>query len=115
MTTVKELIADGKGKPLLLTAASVNAATMIVREAVWKMGTDVEIIDLEFMDPATVESSIDALGTSIGMIIEAKRADKATQEKLAEVMKHPERTIVVAECSVPKHLDPKMFAHWAKF
>ena len=115
MTTVRELIRDGKGKPLLLTAASVNAATMIVREAVWKLGTEVQIIDLEFMDPPAVESAVNSLGSNIGMVIEVKRAHNATQEKLSEVMTNPDRTIIVAESAVPKHMNPKQFAHWAKF
>ena len=114
MTTLVDLIKNGKGKSLLVTAASTNAATMMVREAFWKAGIELQVVDLEFLDPHEVEPAFAALQHGV-MVIEAKRSGKETQEKLVEIMNNPDRVLVVAEYSIPRFMPPEKFSHWAKF
>lgn len=104
------------GKPVLLHAGSANGARMMAMEEAWRKDLEPRELDMELLDVALLDSSWASFNPGDFVIVtEARRADQATQERLATLMHDPDKTVVVADCEVPKFLRPEKFSHYAKF
>lgn len=111
---LKDLLVPGK--PILVTNKSNTASEMMVVESAIALGKEVRKLDLEFADTRTVESAFASYNPGdIVMVIESRRSSEEAQLALQRLMNHPELIVAVADSEVTQVLDPKVFAHWAKF
>jgi len=105
------------GKPLLITASGAGVLSM-AKEVAWKLGCDPQVVAA---DPMLDESMFEAefRATSAGgtvILDELHRAGPEVRLKALELMKDPDRRVIVAVPGKPlPELPPEAFGHWAKF
>lgn len=114
MATLAEYIVQGK--PILLTAASQNAAEIMAKEEAWKKGVEPRVLDIEILDESIVRSFWASFNPGDFIIVTgARRSEPIVQEALGQLMWDPDKTVVVSDSDIPGSLPADKFSHWAKF
>jgi len=113
-----DLIAPGK--PLLVTSGSSTGAVMMVKDECYKKGIEPVVLDVDLMDAHIFSAEVASIPKSTILIIgEARRALPEVFEVVKEVMKDPDRTVVVADARSKNGIDPHLFTslggHTASF
>ena len=105
------------GKPLLITASGAGVLSM-AKEVAWKLGGDPQVVAADPMLDETMFEAEFRATSSGGVVIldELHRAGPEVRLKALELMKDPDRRVIVAVPGKPlPELPPEAFAHWAKF
>jgi hypothetical protein len=104
------------GKPSLVVAGSSHGAEMIVKEAMWKMGREPRVLDLEFCTPESLNTDWNSYNSGdFILVVEARSADQETQLAFLELMRDPDKTVAVASSCVPDHMPADKFSFFGKF